>query len=84
MSLFIKKLFKELFILLSLLYLCLIAVGITYSDNLIFLPQPSSYSWSDDLISLRSSSTSTSGSENTIVAHYLKNPGANYTIGHLY
>ncbi len=80
MSLFIKKLFKELLILLSLLYLCLIAIGITYSDDLIFQPRASTYSWSDDLIRLPSTNSSTAGSKNTIIARYLKNPEANHTI----
>ncbi len=80
MPLVIKKFIKELAIILSLLYLCLIAIGITYSDNLIFLPQPSTYSRSDDLISIQSKNSSTPGTENTIVARYLKNPDTNYTI----
>jgi len=76
----IKKFIKELTIILSLLYLSLVAIGITYSDNLIFLPQPSTYSWSDDLISIQSKNSSMPGDENTIVARHLKNPGAKYTI----
>ena len=80
MSGFIKKLFKELVIILSLVYLCLIAIGLTYSDNLIFLPQTSTYPWSDDLITIRSANISKPGHDNIIVARYLKNPDSYYTI----
>jgi len=80
MSLFIKKLFKERLILLSLLYLCLIATGITYSDDLIFQPHTSTYSWSDDLITLQSTNSSAAGNKNIIIARYLKNPEASHTI----
>lgn len=79
MYLFAKKLFKELVIILTLVYLCLIAIGITYSDNLIFLPPSPTYSWSNDLISIKSKNVSTAD-DNTIIARYLKNPDANYTI----
>ncbi len=75
-----KKLSKKLLAILSLSYLCLIGIGLTYSDNLIFLPQAPTYSWSDDLIAIQSKNSSPREADNTIVAHYLKNPDAWYTI----
>ena len=80
MPLFFKKLFRELLIILAVVYLLLITIGITYSDNLIFLPQPSTYSWSDKLITIQSESIPASDGKHIIVARYLKNPAANYTI----
>jgi len=76
MLLFIKK----LSIFLTVLYLCLIAIGISYSDKLIFLPQKPSYSFTNDLLSIPSKNYSIPNTSNTIVARYLKNPGSYYTL----
>lgn len=66
--------------MLALAYLFLLAIGITYSEDLIFLPQAPTYSWSDELVSIQSKNSSAPDQVNTIVASYLKNPDANHTI----
>jgi len=71
---------KKFIIIASLAYLGLFIFGAAYSDDLIFMPQAATYSWSDDLISIQSKKASAPDEHNTIVAHYLKNPESNYTI----
>lgn len=71
---------KNLVISVSLIYLCLVGIGLTYSDILIFLPQTPSYTWSDDLIRIKTKSASEQDSEHIIVGRYLKNPDSRYTI----
>ncbi len=82
-SLFIKLL-KKLFSIAILTYLSLLAIGYFYSDKLIFLPQSASYSWNDasskSLIRIQSQNASDPNIKNTIVASFVENPNARYTI----
>ncbi|VAW54619.1 hypothetical protein MNBD_GAMMA06-499 [hydrothermal vent metagenome] len=80
MRAFIKKQTLRLVIILSLAYACLLAIGIGYSDKLIFLPPAPTYTWSNELFMLKAKSYSVPGAKNNIAAHYLKNPAAIYTI----
>jgi fermentation-respiration switch protein FrsA (DUF1100 family) len=77
---FIKTLLKKLGTILVMVYLALIGVGITYSDNLIFLPPIPSYPLTGDLISIYSKTASDESKKNRIMARYLLNPQARYTI----
>ncbi len=75
-----KTLFKNIAVFVLLIYVALVGIGVTYSDKLIFLPQPPSYSLSDQHISIDSKSADIENANHQIVALYLKNPEAKYTI----
>ena len=81
MALLIKnRFFSKLIFYFMLTYLLLLGYGLVYSDSLIFLPQTPAYSWSSDLVHIKSQNSSKPATENTIVGHYLKHPKAKYTI----
>lgn len=71
---------KNLIISVSLIYLCLIAIGLTYSDILLFLPQTPSYALSDNLIRIKTKTASEQDSEYIIVGRYIINQKSRYTI----
>lgn len=75
-----KTLFKNIVIFVLLAYVALIGIGVTYSDKLIFLPQPPSYSLSDKHIIIDSKSAGVENANHKIVALHLKNPKSKYTI----
>ncbi len=75
-----KTLFKNIAVFVLLAYVALIGIGVTYSDKLIFLAQPSSYSISNQHIIIDSKSANTENANHTIIALYLKNPESKYTI----
>jgi fermentation-respiration switch protein FrsA (DUF1100 family) len=77
---FMKTLFKNIVIFILLVYVALVGIGVTYSDKLIFLPQPPSYSLSDQHIIIDSKSADTENTNHHIVAFYLRNPESKYTI----
>jgi len=83
---FIKKPFKYLTVILLLVYLGLIAVGVAYSDYLIFSPPATSYTNSNDLIAIKSPNNPTAlnhsskSTEHTIFVQYIENPSTRYTI----
>ena len=82
---FIKTLFKNLLIFILLTYIIVTGIGVTYSDRLIFLPRPSTYTLSNQHIVIGSITSSnryhsSEPSNHKIVAHYLENPEANYTV----
>ena len=76
----IKKLFIKLTFILSPVYLFMIGIGLLYSDDLIFLPPAASYQHSDDLFTIHSKSAIEKNESHPIVARYLYNPKAQYTI----
>jgi len=81
MALLIKThLLSKLLSIFALLYLSLAGYGLVYSDDLIFLPQTPAYSLTNDLIRIKSKSSTEANTENIIVAQYLKNPSAQFTI----
>ncbi len=51
-----------------------------FSDHLIFYPPPQRYSWNDGLITIASPDAGNTGSKHPIVARYLINPEARYTV----
>jgi len=75
-----KTLFKNIVVIILLTYIALVGIGVTYSDKLIFLPQPPSYSLSEQHIVIDSKSTDIESENHQIVALYLTNPEAKYTI----
>ena len=75
-----KTLFKNIAVFVLLAYVALVGIGVTYSDKLIFLPQPPSYSLSNQHIAISSKSADTENSNHQIVALYLRNPESKYTI----
>jgi len=66
--------------MLSPVYLFLTGIGLLYSDSLIFLPPAASYQNTADLINIRSQSSLEPDTKNLIVARFLYNPDARYTI----
>jgi fermentation-respiration switch protein FrsA (DUF1100 family) len=77
---FMKTLFKNIVGFVLLAYVALVGIGVTYSDKLIFLPQPPSYSLSDQHIVINSKSADIENADHQIVALYLRNPESKYTI----
>ncbi len=75
-----KTLFKNIAVFVLLAYVALVGIGVTYSDKLIFLPQPPSYSLSDQHIIINSKSADIKNTTHKIIASYLRNPDAKYTI----
>ena len=75
-----KTLFKNIAIFLLLAYVALVGIGVTYSDKLIFLPQPPSYSLSDHDIIVNSISADIENATHQIIASYLRSPESKYTI----
>jgi len=76
----LTTLFKKLFSIAILAYIALIGIGITVSDQLIFLPPPPTYIASDNHLLIPSKNSTNTHSKNKIVAQYLENPLAEYTI----
>lgn len=66
--------------MLSPVYLFLIGIGLLYSDSLIFLPPAASYQYTDDLISIQSKNAIEPHKQHSIVARFLYNPNAKYTV----
>jgi len=75
-----KTLFKNIAVFVLLTYVALVGIGVTYSDKLIFLPQPPSYSLSGQHIIIDSKSSDIEKVSHQIVALHLRNPEAKYTI----
>ena len=75
----LKLRFKLFFKLLLTVYALLLVFAWGFSDSLIFLPPPASYTKSDDVILLQSSDAG-SGHSHQIAASYRVNPSARYTI----
>jgi len=71
---------KKLLTIIVFVYIALIGIGITYSDQLIFLAQAPAYTLSDQHIIIKSRNSSNNKTSNQIVALYLENPDSNYTI----
>lgn len=75
-----KSLFKDIVVFLLFTYVALIGIGVTYSDKLIFLPQPASYALSEQHTVINSKNEGRTKAHNQIVALYLKNPDSKFTI----
>jgi len=76
MKLVIKKLFSILFFS----YAGLVAIGIAFSDQLIFFPQAPSYNLSQQYISVNSVDATDKTRTNKIILNHIKNPLSKYTI----
>ncbi|VAW51453.1 hypothetical protein MNBD_GAMMA05-110 [hydrothermal vent metagenome] len=76
MKFFIKKLFS----VFLLVYAALVGIGITFSDQLIFLPQAPSYNLSQQYITVNSVDASDKANTNEIIVKHIENPASKYTI----
>ena len=70
----VKRLLRIVLLLLSALYIALVLFAVFLSDSMIFLPHPSSYRDSAEVLKI----TTANGSK--ISAVYLHNPGAKFTL----
>jgi abhydrolase domain-containing protein 17 len=70
----VKRILRTMLLLLSVLYLSLLLFALFLSDSLIFLPHPSSYADSREILKI------TTASGKKISAVYLVNPAARFTL----
>lgn len=80
----IKTVFKNLLLFIILLYILVTGIGITFSNSLIFLPQPSTYTLSSKHIVIDSensnSAINSNASSHRIIADYLEHPDSKFTV----
>ena len=75
-----KNIFKKIIVNLLLAYIALIGIGITFSDQLIFLPQTPTYNLSENHTKITSKDATDDTSNHHIVIQHMDNPASIYTI----